>query len=46
MDLLALILLCLAFGFFIVEAIRSRGSLLALGLAAWVLAEIVVAWPK
>lgn len=46
MALLALILLVVAFVLFIVEAVRSRWSLLALGLATWVLAEVILAWPK
>jgi cell division protein FtsW (lipid II flippase) len=40
-----LFLLLVATVLFVIEAVRTRGSLIALGLAAWVLAELVVRWP-
>ena len=46
MALLVLLLLVVAFAAFAFEAIRSRGGLIAIGLALWVLAEIILAWPK
>jgi len=42
---IVLALLIVAAILFIVEAVRTRGSLVALGLAAWVVAEIVIRWP-
>jgi hypothetical protein len=45
MSLLVLVLLVLAFAFFTVEAVRSRGSLIAIGLACWALAEVITRWP-
>jgi len=35
-----------AFFAFLVEAVRSRGSLIAIGLACWSLAEVVAHWPS
>lgn len=45
MDLLILLLLLAAFVAFTVEAVRTRGSLIAIGLACWVLAEVITRWP-
>jgi len=46
LSFLVIVLLVAAFVLFIVEAIRSRWSLLAIGLACWVLSEIILRWPK
>jgi hypothetical protein len=45
MTVFVLALLIVAALLFIGEALRTRGSLIALGLAAWVVAEIVTRWP-
>lgn len=49
MSLLILLLLVAAFAAFaafVVDAVRTRGSLIAIGLACWVLTEVITHWPK
>jgi hypothetical protein len=46
MDLFILLLLVAAFLAFVVDAVRTRGSLIAIGLACWVLTEVIAHWPS